>query len=112
MKFLTGFIIVALFVAALWVGFGLWTGLYSLYSIPPSKTDANGATLLISREPREPMFNSVHYKSTVSTTPQKKTGIQFGSDTKPSRTLSERTILKLPFMQWAYQKSLEPQKLY
>ncbi len=112
MKFFSGLVLAILLVAILWVGFALWTGIYSLYSIPPSKDDVQGATLLVSREPGEPVFNSIHYRPAVKDTPRDQKGIQFGSAAKPHKAVSDRIILKLPFIQWAYQNSLEPQKVY
>jgi hypothetical protein len=63
-KILKWLFIIALVLAlagAFWMAFGLWTGIYSLYSYPPSKAHPNGATLLITRDEKEPTFNSPDY---------------------------------------------------
>lgn len=90
-----------------WFTFAIWTGLYSVYSIPPSKANPDGATLIISRDENEPMFNSPQYKH-----PEKKRektgGIGFGGAERPKRPIDKRTLVELPYIDWAYQKSLEP----
>lgn len=91
----------------IWVGFGLWTGIYSVYSYPPSDERPGGATLLISRDPGEPMFNSPDAKMPPKKKPQKTTGIGFAAPIKSRRPVSIRTIAELPYIKWAYEKSLE-----
>ena len=62
---------------------------------------------LVAREQGEPMFNSPQYKA-----PPKKAersgGIGFGSMNRSKRPLDQRTLVELPYVDWAYQKSLEP----
>ncbi len=111
MKTLSVIALVGLICVCLWVGFGLWTGMYSVYSIPPSKTNAEGETLLVSREAREPMFNSPAYKAPEEKSDGKRGGIDFGASKIKSKPVEDRVIVRLPFIQWAYQKSLEPQKV-
>ena len=91
----------------IWVGFALWTGIYSVYSYPPSVEHPDGTTLLVSRDPGEPMFNSPDAKTPAKKKPQKTTGIGFAPPIKPGRPLNIRTIAKLPYIKWAYEKSLE-----
>ena len=97
--------------AALWFVFAIWSGFYSVYSYPPSKENPKGSTLIVNREQREPMFNSPNYKPPKAAPHEKGGGIGFGSSqggaTKP---LDKRTILELPYVEWAYQQSLEPQQ--
>jgi hypothetical protein len=95
-------------VASLWFAFALWAGIYSMYSIAPSKEHPDGSTLIVSRDEWEPMFNSAEYK------PPKKPdsgpgGISFEKTVTRKRPLETRTILTLPYIDWAYRKSLEPQ---
>jgi len=89
-----------------WFTFAIWTGLYSVYSIPPSKENPDGATLIISRDEGEPIFNSPQRKI-----PEKKHektgGIGFGGSERPKRPIDQRTAVELPYIDWAYQKSLE-----
>ncbi len=101
-----GFLIVVVVAVLLWFGFALWTGIYSVYSVPPSRQEPDGSTLIVSRDEGEPMFNSPDY----TPPPRKKTttgGIGFESLAKPRRPVDGRTIVKLPFIDWAYRKSLE-----
>ncbi len=93
----------------IWVVFALWTGLYSIYSIAPSKEYPDGVTLLVSREAGEPLFNSPDRKVPVKKPESRKGGgIGFTDMSKAKRPLADRTILELPYIAWAYEKSLEP----
>ncbi len=103
------FILFVAFAAAVWCAFALWTGLYSVYTIPPSRENPDGATLLISRDEGEPMFNSPHYTAPLKK-PTEHSGLGFQSVQKPKRPLNQRTIVKLPYIDWAYKKSLKPQE--
>jgi hypothetical protein len=91
----------------IWVGFALWTGLYSVYSYPPSVEHPDGLTLLISRDAGEPAFNSPDAKKPPKKKPPKTTGIGFSAPIKSGRPVEIRTIAKLPYIKWAYEKSLE-----
>jgi len=106
-KILALLLVVAIAVV-FWFAFAIWTGLYSIYSIPPSKTDPDGATLIVAREEGEPMFNSPQYKKPPPKKEEKGGGIGFGTYERPKRPLDQRTIVELPYIDWAYQKSLEP----
>ena len=107
MKKLAIIILVLAVGVGFWFSFAIWTGLYSVYSIPPSPSSPDGATLIISRDEGEPMFNSPQHKH-----PEKKRektgGIGFGGSDRPRRPIDQRTVVELPFIDWAYQKSLEP----
>ena len=104
------FIIFVLVAAVLfWFGFALWTGIYSVYSYPPSHDDTEGRTLIVSREEGEPLFNSPNYAA-----PQKKaepkSGIfVFQGQTRVKKAVDTRIIVELPYIEWAYKKSLQPQ---
>lgn len=101
-----------LFVAAgvgIWGAFAIWTGIYSIYSIPPSRENPDGNTLVVSREEGEPMFNSPHY-TPPKRKPTERSGLAFTSVQRPRKPLDQRTIVKLPYIEWAYKKSLEPQE--
>jgi hypothetical protein len=95
----------------IWVVFALWSGIYSVYSFPPSKEHPDGATLLVSRDEWEPMFNSPQYRAPVREA-GKTQGVTLGSAPKLRRPLERRTIVTLPYVEWAYKKSLEPQETY
>jgi hypothetical protein len=105
MKKLIAFILVVAVAVGFWFAFALWTGLYSVYTFPPTKADPEGRTLIVSREQGEPMFNS----PAVKPPPPKKTenrGIGFGA-TQLKRPLDKRTVVELPYIEWAYDKSIE-----
>ena len=91
----------------IWVGFALWTGLYSVYSYPPSVEHPDGLTLLISRDAGEPAFNSPDAKKPPKKKPEKTSGIGFAAPIKSGRPVEIRTIAKIPYIKWAYEKSLE-----
>jgi len=105
-KKVLAFLVIVSLAVLFWFAFAIWTGLYSIYSIPPSKDDPDGSTLIVAREEGEPMFNSPQYKP-----PPKKAepsgGIGFGTTPHARRPLDQRTIVELPYVEWAYQKSLE-----
>jgi len=93
-----------------WFAFAIWIDLYSVYSYPPSKENPKGATLIIHRDEWEPKFNSPDYKA-----PKRDEGERGGagwskSTGRPKRPIPLRTIVKLPYIDWAYKKSIEPQK--
>jgi len=94
----------------LWMVFGIWTGIYAVYSIPPMTADhPDGATFLISRDPGEPMFYSPDTPPPKQKEPsgKEKRGIGFGAAPKARRPVADRIILELPYIEWAYEKSLD-----
>jgi hypothetical protein len=93
---------------AFWVAFALWTGIYSVYSYPPSRIHPDGVTLLVSREPGEPMFNSPDYVPPAVKPGEPQKGTSFQSIPKSRRPLEKRTVVELPYIDWAYEKSIEP----
>jgi hypothetical protein len=95
---------------AVWVVFALWTGIYSVYSFPPSKEKPKGETLLVSRDGGEPVFNSPDYTPPEAKNEPRGGSLGFGSIPKKPRPLAMRTIITLPYIEWAYKKSLEPQQ--
>jgi len=101
-------VLVAAICAALWFAFAIWSGMYSVYTFPPSKEHPDGATLIVQREPKEPMFNSPDVKPHAPQSKEKSTGLSFDTAPRQVRPLTQRTILELPYIDWAYQKSLEP----
>jgi hypothetical protein len=110
LRFFKWVLILALILVAcllFWVAFALWTGIYSVYSYPPSKQHPEGVTLLVSRDEKEPMFNSPEYVPPKEKPAESGGGMSFQSMPKPKRPPESRTILKLPYVEWAYQQSLE-----
>jgi len=107
-KKVLAFLLIISLAVLFWFAFAIWTGLYSIYTIPPSREDPDGSTLIVAREEGEPMFNSPQYKP-----PPRKAepsgGIGFGSVSRPRRPLDQRTIVELPYIEWAHEKSLEAQ---
>jgi len=103
------FLLFVAFGAGVWCAFAVWTGIYSIYSIPPTHENPDGNTLIVSREDGEPMFNSPHYTAPLKK-PTERSGLAFTSVQKPKRPLDQRTIVKLPYIAWAYKKSLQPQE--
>jgi hypothetical protein len=96
---------------AVWFTFAIWTGYYSVYSIPPSSEDPKGRTLVVSREPGEPMFDSPNVKPAKKPQdPEQKGGMGFGAAPKGKKPIADRIIIRLPYIEWAYKKSLEPQE--
>ena len=95
----------------LWFAFAIWIKLYNVYTYPPSKDHPEGATLIVHREEWEPMFNSPDYKAPARDEGDKGSMGWSKSSNRPKRPISMRTIVKLPYIEWAYKKSLEPQKL-
>ena len=94
--------------AAFWVIFALWSGIYSVYSYPPSNTHPDGATLHVTREQGEPTFNSPDYLPPAVKKEEKGSGgLGFGTMPKGRRPVEMRTVVELPFIEWAYHKSLE-----
>lgn len=106
MKIVLWIAVIVVVLALLWAAFGLWTGLYSIYTIPPSKDKPDGATLLVTREAGEPMFNSPDYVPPPKK-PVEHQGMGFSTIEMPKRPLHRRTIIELPYIEWAYKKSLE-----
>ena len=110
LRLLKWLLIVTLIVGAcvvFWVVFALWTGIYSVYSYPPSKLHPEGVTLLVSRDEREPVFNSPDYVPPKQGQSGQSGGMGFESMPKAKRPPEIRTIVKLPYIEWAYKKSLE-----
>jgi hypothetical protein len=103
------FLLLVAFAAGIWCAFALWTGIYSIYTLPPSRENPDGATFLVAREEGEPMFNSPHYTPPVQK-PNSQSGLSFSAVKKPKRPLDERTVVRLPYIAWTYKKSLEPQE--
>lgn len=97
--------------AGLWVSFALWSGMYSVYSYPPSAKHPEGATLLIERAEREPMFNSPDHVTPPPPPRDKSVGLGFSSGSVRPKPIEKRTILELPYIEQAYKKSLEPETL-
>lgn len=108
MKWLLIITLIAGACVVFWVVFALWTGIYSLYSYPPSKQYPEGVTLLVSREEKEPTFNSPDYRQIKKTDSGQSGGMGFESMPKAKRPPEKRTIIKLPYIDWAYKKSVEP----
>jgi hypothetical protein len=104
------FILIVLVLAIVfWFGFALWTGIYSIYSYPPSYEHPEGSTLIISRESGEPAYNSPNYKPAPKAEQPRSGGIVFSAPMKSKRPVETRIIVELPYIEWAYKKSLEPQ---
>lgn len=55
------------------------------------------------------MFNSPHYTPKLKK-PTQQSGLGFTAVQKPKRPVEKRTIVKLPYIDWAYKKSLQPQE--
>ncbi len=104
------FALVVVLAGAFWLAFGIWTGIYSVYSVAPSKKLPDGVTLIVSRDPGEPMFNSPDVRIPPPKPRERGSGLTFAPARKPARALEDRTVLELPYISWAYEKSLEPPK--
>jgi hypothetical protein len=106
-KKIIAFLVIASAAVLFWFAFAIWTGLYSVYTVPPSPGEPDGSTLIVTRESGEPMFNSPQYKPPPKKV-EKSGGIGFGSMNQLRRPLDQRTLVELPYFEWAYQKSLAP----
>ena len=107
-KKLFAFIIVIGILVVIWFTFAFWTGIYSVYSIAPSPPDNLGATYVVSREEGEPLFNSPEYVPPApKASDEDGKGMQFSTIAAARRPIKARTIVKLPYIDWAYQKSIE-----
>jgi len=104
------FIVIVLLAAVVfWFGFALWTGIYSIYSYPPSHENPDGRTLIVSREEGEPLFNSPQYAPPPRKAEPRSGIFQFETPTRAKKPVEARIILELPYIEWAYKKSLQPQ---
>ncbi len=110
MKKLLVFLTLALSGFLVWTAFALWAGLYSIYSSPPTRQDPDGATLLVSREEGEPLFNSPDYVPPTQKMESMPGSIRFGPAKRAVRPLDKRIIVTLPYFEWAYKKSLEKEE--
>jgi hypothetical protein len=109
MKKLFAFVLIVALAVGFWFAFAFWTGLYSVYTFPPTKTDPDGKTLIISRDQDEPMFNSPAVKPPAPKKVESR-GIGFGGGAPKGRPFGLRTIVELPYIEWAYEKSIEDSK--
>jgi hypothetical protein len=105
--FILAFIVLLAFV--FWGLFAIWTGIYSVYSFPPSKDHPDGTTLIVSRDQGEPTFNSPDHKEPPKKPEPQGGGLSFAPMKKPPRPLKERTLLELPYIEWAYEQSVKPE---
>jgi hypothetical protein len=64
----------------------------------------------VSRDAGEPVFNSPDYKPPERKTEPRGGSLGFGTIQKNKRPLAMRTVATLPYIEWAYKKSLEPQE--
>jgi len=101
-------VLLLLVIAIAWFAFGLWTGIYTVYSYPPSEGKDDGRTMIISRDPGERTWDSPNAPKPVPKKEAKGGGLQFGTLKKPPRPVETRIILELPYVEWAYRKSLIP----
>lgn len=92
----------------IWFLFALWTGIYSVYSYPPSKERPEGVTYIVSRADREPMFNSPDYVPPKPKQEGQRSSIGFDKAKTPVKPIEQRIIVTLPYVEWAYKKSREP----
>jgi len=107
MKKLLVLLLLVVIGVSLWFAFGLWSGIYSIYTYPPSHEHPDGATLIVTRDEWEPMFNSPDYQPPKRESKGAGTYSFERAHTAP-RPISSRKIVKLPYIDWAYQKSIEP----
>ena len=97
---------------SIWTGFALWTGLYSVYSFPPSADKPDGETLIVGREDGEPMFNSLDYVPPPKKPREKGGSVGFGKvEFRSMKPLEIRTVFTLPYIKYAYEKSLNEKQL-
>lgn len=107
LKKLVGFLTLVLIAGIFWFVFALWTGIYSVYSVPPTHDNPDGATYIVSREEDEPTFNSPQYVAPEKKAEPQSGMIQFSRVPSPKKSIQDRTIIELPYIAWAYEKSLE-----
>lgn len=108
LRYLLTLVLLLIVVAMAWFAFGLWSGMYGIYSYPPSEGKDDGRTLIISRDEGERTWNSPNALKPIPKKEAKGGGLQFGTLKKPPRPVEKRIILELPYVGWAYRKSLMP----
>jgi len=106
-KKIVGFLIFVLLAGCFWFVFALWTGIYAVYSIPPTHEEPDGVTYIVSREEDEPIFNSPQYAAPERKAEPQSGVIQFSRVPKPKKSIQDRVIVELPYIAWAYEKSIE-----
>lgn len=109
MKFFLTLLTIVVVGTVIWFAFALWVGLYSVYSYPPSKEHPDGVTLIVNREEGEPTFNSPAYVPEQPKPTEPHSGIGFESSKRNRRPPELRTVMELPYIEWAYKKSLPPE---
>ena len=102
--------LIGAFCTAAWFAFAIWIDLYTVYSFPPSKEYPKGVTYILHREEWEPKFNSPDYKAPKREETGKGEMGYSSSANRPKRPIPLRTIVKLPYIEWAYKQSLETPK--
>jgi hypothetical protein len=107
MKKLSIVLVLVIVGVSLWFVFGLLVGIYSVYTYPPSKEHPEGATLIVSRDEWEPMFNSPDYRAPERKQSTNQGSITFAKPAAPRRPIAVRTVVEFPYIEWAYRKSLE-----
>ncbi len=107
LKKLIGFLVIVLLAGVFWMAFALWTGIYSVYSVPPTHDDPDGATYIVTREEGEPIFNSPQYVPPIKKVEPETGIVRFSRVTAPKKPILDRTIMQLPYIAWAYDKSIE-----
>jgi hypothetical protein len=101
-------VLLLLLIAIAWFAFGLWSGIYTIYSYPPSEGKDDGRTLIISRDAGERTWASPNSPKPIPKKEETGGGLRFGALKKPPRPVEMRIILELPYVDWAYRKSLMP----
>ena len=111
MKFFFTLLTIIVIGVALWFPVALWAGFYSVYTIPPSKEYPRGTTLVVHREGAEPMFNSPEATPNKNEQRSERTRSERGVQELPKQSMRKRTVLELPYSDWAYRKSLPPEPI-
>ena len=94
----------------LFSGLMFWAKFWEIYSIPPSKDRPDGATLIISRTEDEPFLNAPDRplpkkEEDDDESPNTQKGM-FGGGPIKKKSVEERTIVELPYVEWLHEKAL------
>lgn len=113
-KFLFKFAIVIAIGASLFAGLMFWAKFWSIYSVPPSKVNPDGATWIISRDEDDPFLDAPDRPKAkpaeehVNEPPRLK-GMYEG-DPVPKKPPEKRIIFSLPYIELVHEKAIEKPK--
>lgn len=90
---------------ALMFGAKIW----GIYSVPPTKEDRKGATLIVTRYDDEPFLNAVDRPRPPDTTEVEENPQWRMYPTGPmkKRPVDKRTVVSLPYIEWIHKEAID-----